>query len=191
METFASNTLSRNWWAVALRGVVAILFGIIALASPGIGLAFLVALFGAFALVDGIFSLVSGIRAAKQHERWGSLVLVGITGIAAGLIAWFAPGITAMTLLFLIAAWAVVTGVMEIVAAVKLRKVIHNEWLLGIGGALSVLFGILLFANPGAGALAVVWLIGIYAILFGAMMLGLGFRLRSYQAHRREVEVHA
>jgi len=175
------ETLSRNWWAIALRGVVGVLFGILAILAPGIGLAFLLALFGAYALTDGILSIVSGIRAMKEGERWGSLFLVGIGGVIAGLIAWFLPGITALTLVFVIAFWAIVTGLLEMVAAVRLRKVIEGEWALGLAGLISIVFGLLLFINPGAGALSLVWLIGLFAIFFGILMLMLGFRLRTVQ----------
>jgi len=178
------ETLLRNWWAVALRGALAVLFGILLLAQPAISLVFLVVVWGAWAFVDGIFSLISAVRAAKGHERWGALALVGVTGILAGVIAWVMPGLTAVALVFLIGAWAVIVGVLQIVAAVQLRKVIRGEFWLGLSGALSILFGILVFANPAAGALAVVWLIGLYAILFGITLLALGFRLRSLRQHR-------
>jgi uncharacterized membrane protein HdeD (DUF308 family) len=182
------ETLIHNWWAVALRGVVAILFGIIVLAWPGISLVFLITVWGAFALIDGVFSLVSAMRRAKAGESWGSLVLTGITGILAGLIAWIWPGITAAALAFLIGAWAIITGILEIVAAVQLRKLIRGEFWLGLSGALSVILGILLFLNPAAGAVSLVWLIGIFALIFGITLIALGFRLRSLQ-HERTVSV--
>ncbi|WP_373047972.1 HdeD family acid-resistance protein [Vulgatibacter sp.] len=179
------NTLVRNWWAIALRGAVAILFGLLLLFLPGISLGFLILLFGSFAIVDGVFTLISAVRSARAHERWGSLALVGVTGIVVGLFAWMWPAVTAAALAFLIGAWAFITGVLEIVASVKLRKQITGEFWLGLSGALSVLFAILVFANPAAGALAVVWLIGLYAVLFGASLIGLSLRLRSL-GHARE-----
>jgi len=179
------ETLTDRWWAVLLRGVIAIIFGIILFAAPGISLAFLVILFGAFAIVDGIFSLVSAVGRARHHENWGSLVLVGITGILAGLLSWFWPGVTAIALVFVIGAWAIITGILEIVAAVQLRKAIRGEFWLGLAGALSILFGVLMFINPAAGALAVVWLIGAYAIVFGVMLIGLSLRLRSIGVRRQ------
>ena len=182
------ETLIHNWWAIALRGVVAILFGIALFAWPEIGLVVLVALFGAFALIDGIFALVSAVRRAREHERWGALALTGITGILAGLLAWLWPGITAIALTFLIGAWAIITGILQIAAAIELRKSIRGEFWLGLAGAISILFGVLLFVWPAAGALAVVWLIGAYALIFGITLLALGFRLRGLG---RRIEAHA
>lgn len=177
--------LARNWWALALRGVVAILFGLAAFVWPGLTLAVLVALFGAYALVDGIFALAAAVRAVQQHNRWWPLLLVGVAGIAAGVLTFFYPGITAVALLVIIAAWAIVTGIFELITAIELRRHISGEWLLGLSGIASILFGILLIAQPGAGALALVWLIGIYAIVFGLLELGLAFRLRSMQEELR------
>ncbi len=170
--------LTRHWWMVALRGVLAILFGLATFPWPALSLAALVLLFGAYALVDGAFAVVLGIRAHGQRERWWALVLEGLIGMAVGGSTFIWPAITALTLLYLIAFWAIVTGAFEIGAAIRLRKLIEGEWLLGISGALSVLFGLLLVVMPGAGALAVLWLIGFYAIIFGVLLIGLGFRLR-------------
>jgi uncharacterized membrane protein HdeD (DUF308 family) len=175
------TVLSRNWWAIALRGVAAIIFGLLTFVMPGITLAVLVLLFGAYAIVDGIFTLVAvarGQAVARGEPRW-VLVLEGVVSIAAGLVAFLWPGLTALALVYLIAAWAIVTGVLEIVAAVRLRRQIDNEWWLGLSGALSVVFGVLVMAAPGAGALAMLFWIGAYAILFGALLVGLAFRLRS------------
>jgi len=173
-----NGDLARNWWLVVLRGVLSILFGLIAFFMPGITLAALVVVFGAWAFVDGIFAIVSAVSGQGGRPWWG-LVLRGFAGIVAGVLAFLWPGITAIVLLFVIAAWAIVGGVFEIVAAIRLRKQIEGEWLLGIAGALSVLFGILLLLNPGAGALAVLWMIGAYAIVFGIINIVLGFRLRN------------
>ncbi len=183
-----TTTLARNWWALALRGLLAVLFGLGALIWPGITLFVLVLLFGAYALVDGIFSLVAAVRGGQSNERWWMLVLEGIAGIGAGLITFFWPGISALALLYLIAAWAVITGILEIAAAIRLRKEIEGEWLLALGGVASVIFGVLLFIWPGSGALAVTWMIGIYALIFGVMLITLGFRLRSwYNSTDRQV----
>ncbi|HEY0581473.1 MAG TPA: HdeD family acid-resistance protein [Chloroflexota bacterium] len=176
---------SRHWWAFALRGLAAVLFGILAFVWPGVTLAALVLLWGAYALVDGVLSLVAAVRTDNDH-RWG-LLLEGIVGIAAGLVAFFYPGITALVLLYLIAAWALITGVLELIAAVRLRRVIQNEWWLVLSGIASILFAIILLAAPGAGALAVVWLIASYAILFGVLMLGLAYRLYGAGQRRQAV----
>ena len=173
------ETLARNWWAVALRGAAALLFGLLALIWPGVTVLVLVALFGAYALVDGAFAL--GIAIFGRRDGGGSrgwLIVEGIAGILAGILTFAWPGVTALVLLWLIAAWALVTGVLEIVAAVRLRREIQGEWVLALSGVLSVLFGILLIVWPGAGALAVVFLIAIYAIVFGVVLLALALRLR-------------
>lgn len=180
--------LARNWWAVALRGAIAVLFGVLMLVWPGLSLLVLVIAFGAFALVDGLFSIVAAVRAARGHESWGTLLLVGITGILAALVTWFWPGITVLALAFVIGAWAIISGILAIVAAVELRREMHGEFWLGLSGALAVLFGVLVFANPAAGALAIAWLLGVFAILFGVSLLVLSFRVRSL-THRREVPV--
>ncbi len=163
-----------RWWTVALRGVAAILLGIAAFAWPGLTLVALVLLVGAYVLVDGVFSLVGGV----MSRSW-LLILEGLAGIVFGLLTLLWPGITAVVLLFLVAAWAIVTGVAELVAAVRLRRVIQNEWFLILSGVASLVFGILLVINPGAGLLALVWLVGVYALVFGVLMLLLAYRLRS------------
>lgn len=175
--------LASNWWALAVRGALAILFGIIAFVWPGISLTALVLLFAAFAFVDGVFAIVMGVRGIRGDERWWAFLLEGILGVGAAVVTVLWPAITALALLFLIAAWAIVTGVLEIVAAVRLRRVIRGEWLLALAGVASIAFGVLLALNPGAGALAVLWLIGAYAIVFGALLVGLGFRLRGWLKH--------
>jgi uncharacterized membrane protein HdeD (DUF308 family) len=174
------RTLGRNWWALALRGVAAILFGVLAFAWPGITLFVLVLFFGAYMLVDGIFAIVAAVRAAGEEDRWWLLLIQGILGVLAGLVAFFWPGLTALALLYFIAAWAIVTGIMEIVAAVRLRQEIEGEWALGLSGLLSVIFGVLLVVLPApAGLLSLVWLIGAYAVATGVLLLILAFRVRS------------
>jgi uncharacterized membrane protein HdeD (DUF308 family) len=172
--------LARNWWALVLRGLAAILFGILAFAWPGITLFVLVLFFGAYMLVDGIFAIVAAVRAAGEEDRWWLLLIQGTLGVLAGLVAIFWPGLTALALLYFIAAWAIVTGIMEIVAAIRLRREIEGEWALALSGALSVLFGVLLVVLPApAGLLSLVWLIGAYAVATGVLLLILAFRVRS------------
>jgi uncharacterized membrane protein HdeD (DUF308 family) len=172
--------LSRNWWALAVRGLAAILFGILAVLWPGITLFVLVIFFGAYMLVDGIFAIVAAVRAAGEEARWWLLLIEGILGVLAGLVALLWPGLTALALLYFIAAWAIVSGVLEIVGAIRLRREIEGEWALGLSGVLSVLFGILLVVIPApAGLLSLVWLIGAYAVAFGVLLLVLAFRVRN------------
>lgn len=172
--------LASNWWSLIIRGVVAILLGILTLALPGITLGALVLLFGAYALIDGIVNIAGAWRASKAHERWGILVLEGVVGIAAAFATFAWPAITALVLVYVIATWAIVTGIFELMAAIRLRKHISGEWLLALAGIASVLFGILLIASPVAGALVIAIWIGVYALIFGAMLIGLGLRLRSW-----------
>lgn len=183
------DSLARNWWAVVLRGLAAIVFGIIAILAPGISLAALVLVYGAYAFADGILAIVTAIR-RHGTDRWWVLLLEGLAGIAAGLVTLFWPGITALVLLYIIAAWALVTGALEVAAAIRLRKAISGEWLLALSGILSIGFGVLLILFPGPGALAVVLWIGAYAIVFGALLLALGFRLRSLWTHHTPHAAH-
>ncbi len=182
--------VARDWWAVLLRGLAAIAFGAVCFVWPAISLLALVLVWGAYALVDGVGAIVWGAR-----SRWWSMALVGAVSVAAGLVAFFWPGITALALLYLIAAWAIVRGVAEIVAAIALRKQITNEWMLAVGGILSIVFGALVAAFPGAGALSVVWVIGLFSIAFGVVAVALSLRLRSLQrelrARREQVPVGA
>jgi len=175
------HTLKLNWWLLALRGLVAVLFGVLAFMWPGATLITLVWLFGAFALVNGILSLVLAAKTPKGYPKVGSLILGGLLGILAGLLAFVMPGITALGLLILIAAWAIVTGIMELVAAVRLRKIINNEWLLVLAGIASVVFGVILLFQPAAGALALIWLIGAWAFVFGILLMILAFRMRNWK----------
>jgi len=182
--------LTKHWWLLLLRGVAAIAFGILAFIWPGVTLFTLVILYGAFALIDGILALVAAFASRSQTvPRWW-LVLTGILGIAAGLIAMLWPGITALVLILFIGAWAVVRGVMEILAAIQLRKQIEGEWLLALAGALSMLFGLGVLIFPGSGALALVWLIAIYAIAIGVVMIMLALRLRAHRSRMSTATLH-
>ncbi len=171
--------LCRNWWALALRGVCAILFGIAAFVWPGITLAAFILVWGAFAIVDGIFAIIGALRGPLRDQSWWALLLAGVVSLAAGVMAFLWPGITALAFLYLIAFWAIVRGIFEIAAAIQLRKVIDNEWLLALAGLASIGLGVLLAAAPGAGILALLWMVGAFSIVLGVLTLMLAFRLRS------------
>ena len=172
------NQLFRDWWHFAVRGVAAIVFGILAIAWPKSAITALVLLFGAFALVDGIFAAASGIQLRENFKYWWALLLEGLAGIVIGIMTFIWPNVTAFVLLYFIAAWAILTGIFEIVAALEFRNLIPGEWATFLGGVLSILLGILLFAFPRAGAVGLIWAIGFYAIFFGIMEIVFGFRLR-------------
>ncbi len=174
------HALARNWWLLLLRGLVSILFGVLAFIWPGITLLSLVIIYGAYALADGIFAIIAAFRGeGGPAPRWW-LVLVGLMGIAVGVLTFALPGLTALTLLMLIGAWALVRGIFEIVGAIRLRKEIDNEWMLILSGIISVLFGAYMLLAPGAGALALIWVIGAYAIIAGVLLVALAFKLRSH-----------
>src|SRR5579864_1034273 len=162
------HALAKNWWMLLLRGIAAIIFGGLALAWPGMTLLTLVLFYGAYALVDGVLAIFAAIAGGTLLPRWW-LAVVGLLGIAAGLLTFLMPGLTAIVLLYLIAGWAIATGVFQIIGAIRLRHEIDNEWLLILGGIISVLFGAAMFAAPGAGALALITVIGIYAIIIGVL----------------------
>jgi uncharacterized membrane protein HdeD (DUF308 family) len=174
------TVLARNWGLVAVRGVIALAFGLLTIARPGITLAALVILFGAYALVDGLFAVWSALANRRGEPHWVALLLAGLAGIAIGILTFLMPGVTALFLLYLIAAWAIIRGAAEIAMAIQLRKVLTGEWLLGLAGVLSVLFGLFLVMFPGPGALAVLLWIGIWAVVLGAVIIALAFRLRQW-----------
>ena len=189
--TDALEVLSENWWAIALRGVVGIMTGLLAFLLPLPTLIALVWLFGAYAFLDGLFNLIAVARRRTHSRPWWALVFSGIAGVATGVISFVWPGITALVLVYLVAAWALITGVLEIVAAVRLRKEIQGEWLLALSGVFSVLLGVLLAVAPGPGAIALVWYLGTFAILFGVLLVALSFRLRGRQEEMRSQRAHA
>jgi len=184
MDVQLLQTLGRNWWLVLLRGIAAIVFGLLAWAWPGVTLVTLVLFWGAYALVDGVAALIGGWNTKDGGKPMWTVVLVGLVGIAAGIFTFLQPGVTAIALLILIAVWAIVQGVLEISAAIRLRKEIQNEWLLILCGLLSVAFGVLMILNPGAGAIAVLWLIGAFAVAYGVLLVILSFKLRKHGAVR-------
>ncbi len=175
--------LARNWWSLVVRGIIGVVLGVIAFAWPGVTIGALVLLFGAYALIDGVVNIVGAVRAVESHERWGVLLLEGVVGILAAVVTVFWPAITLFALVYVIAAWAIITGVAEITAAVRLRKHISGEWLLGLAGVLSMLFGVLMAALPVVGALVVALWFGAYTFIFGVVLIALGFRLRHWTHH--------
>lgn len=181
-----ADALVHNWWAVLLRGLLGVTFGIFTFIWPGLSLASLVLLYGAFAFSDGVLGLVSAVRGQSEDRapRWAT-ILRGLLGLGAGIVTILWPGITAVALLYVIAAWAVAGGVLEIVSAVRLRRAIRGEWALALSGLLSIALGVLLMVFPVAGALALVLWVGAYVFVMGALLIVLGVRLRSWE--RKEV----
>ncbi len=174
MINSATQTTQSNWWLMLLRGVFAVIFGLIALADPGIALLALIYVFGAYALIDGILAVTVAVMERRSLPRWGWLVVEGVVSIIVGILAFAWPGETALILLYIVAAWAIVTGIMELAAAFTVRSL-----LLGLTGVLSLAFGIILFVHPGAGLLSILWLLGIYAIVFGIVLIVHAFQLHS------------
>ena len=173
------HALAKNWWMLLLRGIAAIIFGALAFAWPGMTLLTLIVIYGAYALVDGAIAIIAAITGGASAPRWW-LAIIGLLGIAAGLSTFLMPGLTAIVLLFFIAGWAITTGVFQIIGAIRLRKEIDNEWLLIVGGIISVLFGVGVLMAPGAGALALIWVIGTYAIVEGILFVALALRLKKH-----------
>ena len=173
------RTVSNQWWTLALRGLVAIIFGVMAFMWPQLELLVLVLFFGGYVLTDGVLALIVAARSREPGNHRLLMALEGLAGVVIGVITFLSPEITGIILLYLIAAWALITGVLEVALAVQLRKEIDNEWMLILTGILSILFGVLLILSPTAGALAVAWMIGAYAIFFGMLMVGLAFSVRN------------
>jgi uncharacterized membrane protein HdeD (DUF308 family) len=173
------GVLSRNWWALVVRGIVAVIFGLCAIILPGLTVTALVLLFGAYVLVDGVFMIVAAFAGGERTRHRWLLLFEGIVSIIAGILTFAWPGITTLVLLYFIAAWAIITGVAEVMAAVRLRREIANEWLLGLAGIASILFGVFAFIYPRSGALSLIWIIGIYALIFGILLILLGLRLHN------------
>ncbi|HMA06386.1 MAG TPA: DUF308 domain-containing protein [Ramlibacter sp.] len=180
MNIQMGTILSRNWWVLLLRGLAAIAFGVLAWLQPGVSLAVLILLFGAYAMADGILGVWTAIAGFDENDHWGVLLLGGLVSVGVGVLTFLVPGITALALLFYIAAWAIAKGVLEIVAAIRLRKELEGEWLLILGGLASVLFGVFLMAQPGRGAVALIWLIATYAVVFGILLVLLAFKVRTF-----------
>lgn len=173
------DMLMRSWWMPVSRGVIAIAFGALALLLPGLTLLGLIGLFAAYALLCGGVSLAAALRHRNAHEDWWMPLLLGVAGIGAGIIALVHPGLTLVVLVLLIGANALVSGMLDLAMAIRLRKTLHGEWLLVLNAVAAIVFGVLVFLFPAAGALALIWMIGIYALATGILLLGLGFSLRS------------
>lgn len=180
VEARLASVLGRSWWLLLLRGLAAIAFGLLTWFQPGLSLATLILLFGVYALADGVFSIWSAFAGRHDHEHWWVLLLVGLLGVVVGLITFMAPGLTALVLLFYIAIWAIGTGLLQVIAAIRLRKEIQGEWLLVLAGLLSAAFGFVVMARPGAGALTLLWLIAVYAVLYGVLLVVLALRVRRF-----------
>lgn len=178
LDMAGTVALARWWWTFLVRGLLAIAFGVLAFFAPGLGIAVLVGLFAAWALIDGVTSLVTGIGGRNRDKSWWLEILEGVVSIIAGIIALVFPVLAAEVLVIIIAAWAIVTGIFEIIAAIRLREQIRGEFWLGLAGLASILFGVILLVFPGVGALSLVWLIGSFALVFGVFLVILGWRLR-------------
>ncbi len=173
------ETLKRHWWVPVIRGIAAILFGVIAFVYPGLTVAVLVLLFGAWVLVDGIFRVIGAIGHRASDKEWGFDLIIGIVGIIIGLLTFHAPQITALALIIYIAAWALMIGATEIALAIKLRREIKGEWFLILMGLVSIVFAVMLLWNPAVGAAALIWIMAWYAVILGVLGIIFGFRLRS------------
>lgn len=177
--------LTRNWWLVVVRGLLAILFGLTALFWPGLTWLVLVLMFGIYAIVDGVLAMLSGLVSSRYSRRWSMFLVEGVISVAAGVIALLRPGLASLVLIMVIAAWAILTGILEIIAAIRLRREITNEWMLALGGFISIVFGVLMLFQPAAGSLVITLMIGAYALMFGVLLVILGFRLRKLDVRPR------
>lgn len=178
-----NELLLKSWKALAWRGAISLVFGVLAALWPGLTLLWLIVMFAAYALIWGAVSITAAVRNRESNEDWWLLLLLGLIGLAGGASAILYPDLTALVLVFLMGGTALASGVVDIAMAVRLRKVIHGEGFLILNGILSVLFGVIVFFFPGAGALALVWLISIYAIVSGFLLLALAWRVRSWISH--------
>jgi uncharacterized membrane protein HdeD (DUF308 family) len=174
--------LTRNWWLVVVRGVLSILFGLTAFLWPDLTFLVLVLMFGVYAVADGVFAMLTGLVSSKYSSRWWVFLLEGLVSVAAGVIAILQPGLAGVVLIAVIAVWAILTGILEIAAAVRLRREITNEWMLAFGGFVSIVLGVLLFFQPATGGIVLTLMIGAYALIFGIVLVILGFRLRKFHA---------
>lgn len=172
--------LTKNWWLLVLRGILAIVFGIIAFLMPGVAWLSLILLFGTYAILDGIFAMMTGLISSKFSPRWWTFLLEGVISVAAGVIALLRPDLAGVVLVLVIAIWAALTGGLEIAAAIRLRREIKNEWLLGFGGFVSIVLGMLLLLQPAAGGLIITLMVAVYALIFGMLLIVLGLRLRKW-----------
>jgi uncharacterized membrane protein HdeD (DUF308 family) len=179
-ENRLAAILHRGWWLLLLRGIVAIAFGVLTWVQPGISAAALVLLFGAYAFADGVLSTWTAVAGRAEHEYWWLVLLRGLLGIGVGILAFVEPGVVVLAVLFYIAIWAIATGVLEIATAIRLRREIEGEWLMILSGLLSVVFGVVLVARPVGGALALLWLIAVFAIAFGVVLVILAFKARGF-----------
>ena len=177
LEGFVKSALHRSWWLLLLRGIAAVAFGVLTFVWPQISLLTLIMVYGVYALIDGVLALIAAIRGGGFVPRWW-LALGGVVSILAAVVAFAWPGLTALVLVYLIGFWSILRGVLEIIGAIRLRNEIANEWTLGVAGALSVIFGLILVFMPGAGALGLLWLIATWAILFGLLMIWVAFKVR-------------
>jgi len=175
-----ATVMTSNWWALVLRGSVSILLGLVAFTMPGLTVTALVYIFGVYAFAEGVLAIMAAIRGLKEHDRWGWMMIEGVVCIVAAVVAFMMPGVGALALVWLIAAWAVITGALEIAAAVKLRKVIEGEWMLMLAGALAIALGFFIASRPGAGVLLIATWLGVYAIFAGIVTVMLGFRIRKW-----------
>ncbi|WP_239352044.1 HdeD family acid-resistance protein [Snodgrassella communis] len=176
------DLLSENWWMVLIRGGAALIFGLLTWFYPFVSILIMVMFFGVYALIDGVLGVVIAINGRRTHQDWWLMLIWGMVSILAGIMTFFVPGITWLVLITFIAIWSLVSGILQIIAAIRLRKSIHGEGWMIVAGMLSVLVGIILFVNPVQGGIALTWVIGIYAALFGVMNIALAFRLRRFAA---------
>jgi len=174
-----ADILSRYWWMTLLRGLFWILFGIVLFSRPGISLLSLTLALGVILFIDGVIEVTNAVSGRKENDDWWVLLLVGLAGIVIGVLTFYNPQVTALAVVYYVAIWAIATGLLEIVAAVRLRRQIEGEMWLALAGIASVLFGVLIVARPGVGALTILWLIGVYALAFGAVLVLLAFKVRS------------